>query len=204
MSKPQLTEDARRRVNACLRWFAAELHPSPGLTTVEKLGKATANEVGSRNGIKEYLQTAQEGKDLLWADDVRFAELSFSNQRLILFLRAIVANPDLVILDEALSGIDEATRDKALLFLSHGEAIASVTNGQAEESALFRLGQVVFSGLSPKQALLVISHAREDVPGCLREWICLPEPGEARAPRTGTLPGPLELNPRCWNEIWGR
>ena len=204
MSKPQLTDDARRRVDACLRWFATELHPSQEPTTVEKLEKAASGDVGSQNGIEQYLQTTQEGKDLLWADDVRFAELSFSNQRLILFLRAIVANPDLVILDEALSGIDEATRDKALLFLSHGEAMASVTNGQAKESALFRFGQVVFSGLSPKQALLVISHAREDVPGCLREWICLPEPGEGRVPRTGTLPGPLELNPRCWNEIWDR
>jgi ABC-type molybdenum transport system ATPase subunit/photorepair protein PhrA len=177
MSKPQLTENAKLRVDACLRWFASELRPT---------------------------QRTQQPVDLAWADDTRFAELSFSNQRLVLFLRAIVASPDLVILDEALSGIDEATRDKALLFLSHGESIASITNGQAKESAITKANKVVFSGLSPGQALLVISHAREDVPGCLREWICLPEPGEGRAPRTGTLPGPLELNPQCWNEIWGR
>jgi ABC-type molybdenum transport system ATPase subunit/photorepair protein PhrA len=173
MSKPKMTDDAKKKVDACLRWFASELQP-------------------------------RAKEDLAWADDVRFAELSFSNQRLVLFLRAIVSNPDLVILDEALSGIDEATRDKALLFLSHGEKIASVTDGVAQESEVAERNEVVFSGLHPEQALLVISHAREDVPGCLREWICLPEPGEGRAPRAGTLPGPLELNPRCWDEIWGR
>ena len=204
MAKPKLTDDARRRVDACLRWFTRELHTTHEMTTVENLERVVSSKEDSKKVTEEYLQTIQEGKDVLWADDVRFAELSFSNQRLVLFLRAIVANPDLVILDEALSGIDESTRDKALLFLSHGETIASVTNGQAKGSALSKLDKVVFSGLRPEQALLVISHAREDVPGCLREWICLPEPGEGRAPRTGTLPGPLELNPGCWNEIWGR
>ena len=209
MSKARLTENARQRVDGCLRWFAKELYPTHQPTTNEKLEHLFETE-GSMSQSRldamqqEYVKITGEGKDLKWADDIRFAELSFSNQRLVLFLRAIVANPDLVILDEALSGIDEATRDKALLFLSHGENIASVTEGQAKESALSRLSKIVFSGLSSNQALLVISHAREDVPGCLREWICLPEPGEGRTPRTGTLPGPLELNPQCWNEIWGR
>jgi ABC-type molybdenum transport system ATPase subunit/photorepair protein PhrA len=181
MAKPRLTEDARRRIDACLRWFAKELHPSQS---------SAANESTGNN------------EDLVWADDTRFAELSFSNQRLILFLRAIVANPDLVILDEALSGIDEATRDKALLFLSHGEKVSGVIDAQAQQSTVDKARQTVFDGLSSDQALLVISHSREDVPGCLREWICLPEPTEGRPPRTGVLPGPLELNPQCWDEIW--
>ena len=209
MAKPHLNESAKQRVDACLRWFVRELYPTQQSSALETLQYQFNVEVpSSQNRLeaieREYNQMIKDGKDLVWADDVRFAELSFSNQRLVLFLRAIVANPDLVILDEALSGIDEATRDKALLFISHGEKVASVTGGEARESAMSRLQKVVFSGLSLEQALLVISHAREDVPGCLREWICLPEPGEGRAPRTGTLPGPLELNPHCWNEIWGR
>ncbi len=173
MAKPKLTQGAKSRVDACLRWFASELDSSPG-------------------------------QDLDSSDTTRFAELSFSNQRLVLFIRAIVASPDLVILDEALSGIDEATRDKALLFLSHGEKISAVIDGQAQRSQVDMAGNVVFPGLSPDQALLVISHSKEDVPGCLREWICLPEPGEGKRPRTGSLPGPLELNPRSWDDIWGR
>ena len=209
MAKPRLTEEAKQRVDACLRWFAKELHPSSQPSTNEKLEQmfdVESTPSGDQLDTiqQEYTKILGDGKDLVWADEARFGELSFSNQRLVLFLRAIVASPDLVILDEALSGIDEATRDKALLFLSHGENNVSVTNGQARESAIAKLGKSVFDGLLPKQALLVISHAKEDVPGCLREWICLPEPGEQEAPRTGTLPGPLELNPQCWDEIWGR
>ncbi|KAF2217039.1 hypothetical protein CERZMDRAFT_108889 [Cercospora zeae-maydis SCOH1-5] len=139
----------------------------------------------------------------------------FSSQRLALFLRAIVASPDLVILDEALSGIDERVRDKALLYLSHGEHMvlpsdflvegsrSAARSQYPQRSMVSRIGKVTFEGLSPEQALLVISHSKEDVPGCLREWICLPEPGEGRLPRTGTLSGPLELNPSAWEEeVW--
>ena len=210
MAKPHLTEEAKQRADACLRWFAEELRPkSQHPTTIEQLNAVLdAESPISENRLEavrcEYEQTTAGGKNLEWASDLRFGELSFSNQRLVLFLRAIVASPDLVILDEALSGIDEATRDKALLFLSQGEHIRSIVDGKAKESAVSKLGNVIFGGLQPEQALLVISHAREDVPGCLREWICLPEPGEGRVARTGVLPGPLELNPEFWDEIWGR
>lgn len=166
MAKPALTAQAEKRVDAFLKFFAAELAP----------------------------QSAQNAVcDLAWAKGLRFAELSFTNQRLLLFLRSLISSPDLVILDEAFSGMDDTTREKAMKFLSQGER---GTSGCADE--------IVFDGLEPRQALLVISHAREDVPGCVREWICLPEPGEGRRPRKGTLPGPLELNTKAWGEIWGK
>lgn len=189
MAKPTLTADACARVDACLRWFAPELSPAsrsdlPILRSSD--GGPTGNE------------------DISWATDLRFAELSFSSQRLILFLRAIIANPDLVILDEALSGVDEATRDRALLFLSHGENVIAVRDGEAQRSQLSLDGKVTIGGLRPEQALLVISHSKEDVPGCLREWICLPEPGEGKPPRIGTLDGPLELSLEGWERIWGK
>lgn len=188
MAKPSLATADSAKVDACLRWFSRELRPS------SRSGPATAfSKEGPRGD-----------EDVSWATDLRFGELSFSNQRLMLFLRAIIAGPDLVILDEALSGVDEATRDRALLFLSHGEKIVSVRDGQAQPSLLSQRGKVVKEGLQPEQALLVISHSKEDVPGCLREWICLPEPGEQRAPGVGSLRGPLELNPDGWRQIWGQ
>lgn len=208
MAKPRLNEEARQRVNACLRWFSNELHPTTQESANARLENILENNKASQDWkqrtIEKYNQLIHDNQDLAWADDLRFAELSFSNQRLLLFLRAIVASPDLIILDEALSGIDEATRDKALLFLSHGDKISAVSGTQAKQSAHESLGISVFSGLRSEQALLVISHSKEDVPGCLREWICLPEPGEGRAPKMGTLVGPLELNPEGWDDIWGR
>lgn len=168
LAKPTLDEAATKRVDATLRWFANDLRQ-------QQQGAEAQPSEGSSS-------------DLTWAKETRFAELSFSAQRLALFLRAIVHSPPLIILDEAFSGIDEAVRDRALTFLSHGEA------GQ---------GSAVMEGLGEEQALLVISHAKEDVPGCVREWICLPEPGEQKPPRMGELSGPLELNPEGWEEVWG-
>lgn len=200
MAKPTLDDEARRRVTACLRWFARELHPGiKGESLLEKLNAADA--AGDEQLFSEL--TSSED-DIAWAKDKLFGELSFSAQRLTLFLRSIVASPDLVILDEAFSGMDEAVRDKALLFLSQGEVTSKVAGDRTEPSALSKAGAIVMDGLSPQQALLVISHSKEDVPGCIREWICLPEPGEGREPRTGSLQGPLELSPKRWDDIWGK
>lgn len=167
LAKPSLDDEAKRRVDACLRWFASELRPQ------ERGGQSSSS-----------ASTSQQESDISYATTLRFAELPFSAQRLALFLRAIVHSPPLVILDEAFSGMDEGVRDRALAFMSNGDGAA-------------------FPGLTEEQALLVISHAKEDVPGCVREWICLPDPGEGRAPRMGALEGPLELNPEGWGQIWG-
>ena len=172
LAKPTLDEAATKRVDATLRWFANDLRP-------QQRGPQAQNQTNSET-------------DLSWTKDIRFAELPFSAQRLALFLRAIVHSPPLIILDEAFSGIDEAVRDRALSFLSHGE---KNEDGSVDAAA-------VMKGLGEEQALLVISHAKEDVPGCVREWICLPEPGEQKAPRIGELAGPLELNPEGWEALW--
>ncbi|KAK1076016.1 hypothetical protein LTR33_009317 [Friedmanniomyces endolithicus] len=199
LSKPKLNENAKQRVDACLRWFAQELNPAQSVPTVaERMESATSEDIAR----ELHAQTMANNADLDWASKLTFREAKFSNQRLLLFLRALVSQPDLVILDEALSGIDEAIRDKALLFLSHGEKVSKVVDNVAQPSMLARIGATVVDGLSTQQALLVISHSKEDVPGCIREWICLPEPGEGREPRSGVLPGPLQLNPGAWGEIW--
>lgn len=245
LSKPKLSADADRCVNAILRWFQRELKPDhgPSPTSLEMMAETwSKHSANSKNGWnlaedarlarsrndgwvaptemsgltmnktqtariadtqKVYDDTMYDDADLVWAEEVCFRDLSFSSQRLLLFLKAIVAKPDLVILDEALSGIDERVRDKALLFLSHGERVTKVENGLAQLSVLEQLGKVCVEGLSQEQALLVISHSKEDVPGCLREFICLPEPGRGTLPTVGVLPGPLELHPRAWKEqIW--
>ncbi|KAK3669562.1 hypothetical protein LTR78_010562 [Recurvomyces mirabilis] len=196
LAKPKLPAGAKERVDACLRWFEQELNP--------RWRNKSVVDVTGEDKVRN--STTIEQSDSTWAAGMTFRDLSFSNQRLILFIRAIVAEPDLVILDEALSGIDEATRDKALLFLSQGENVVKNSKGsehnQMESSEHAKFGRVTVQGLSSQQALLVISHSKEDVPGCIREWIRLPEPGEGRVPKIGRLSGPLELNPEAWEEIW--
>ncbi|WPH04534.1 Hypothetical protein R9X50_00742600 [Acrodontium crateriforme] len=203
LAKPQLTSEANKRVTAFLRWFSRELNPAQkDQTLMEQLKEAST--VDLENAREIYDAALKDESDLAWTKQMSFRDLSFSNQRLILFLKSLVSEPDLVILDEATSGIDETVRDKALLFLSQGEKYDSIIDGVGTDSVLSRLGVITTEGLTHQQALLVISHAREDVPGCLREWICLPEPGEGLAPRIGVLDGPLELNTKGWDGIWGR
>ncbi|KAI7284813.1 P-loop containing nucleoside triphosphate hydrolase protein [Hortaea werneckii] len=207
LAKPKLDKKANRRVDALVRWFARELSPwQHQPTSIEMLTAASESKTPlstNPDALKEIWKEATvDDLDIVWATDLRFAELSFSNQRLVLFIRALVSSPDLVILDEALSGIDERTRDKALLFLSQGEMVSRVEDGVAKQSPIAKLEMETFEGLSDQQALLVISHAKEDVPGCVRDWICLPEPGEGKPPRSGKLSGPLELNTHGWDEIW--
>ncbi|KAK3062628.1 hypothetical protein LTS18_003669, partial [Coniosporium uncinatum] len=74
---------------------------------------------------------------------------------------------------------------------------------RAMESDISRLGRVRVEGLRESQALIVVSHRKEEVPGCVREWICLPEPGTGEPPRVGRLEGPVTLGKERWGTIWG-
>lgn len=179
---PQLDSTAPKAVDACLKWFEHELRPGASATT-----------------------TVTE--DTKWADDFFFGELPFSAQRVALFLRAVVKKPDLVILDEAFSGMDDAVRDKCMLFLEHGESRTFAWDKSAErrvvQSGLAAKGQIVVAGLEERQALLCISHVREEIPGCVREWICLPEANTRLPARFGRVDGPIQGDVARWNEIWG-
>lgn len=188
-SKPKMDAQARAQVDATLRWFEHDLNPGFNKSTTP----------GS----------PEEG-DLSWTEDYLFGGMSFSAQRLLLFLRAIVKHPDIIVLDEAFGGMDDALRDKCMLFLAKGEekmyARAPAGSGQAGEvivdSPAAKAGKVRVTGLSDQQALICISHVKEEVPDCVREWLCLPEPNTEKPARTGRLDGPLGRDRRRWAEIW--
>jgi hypothetical protein len=61
----------------------------------------------------------------------------------------------------------------------------------------------VVQGLQDHQALLCVSHSRQEVPGCVREWVCLPEPSTGQ-PRFGRFGGPVASSYQRWEEIWRR
>ncbi|KAH7068843.1 ABC transporter-like protein [Paraphoma chrysanthemicola] len=172
ITSPRLDSSTTARVDAALTWFENEL----------------------RNGN-------DRGESLSWAKDTLFAELSYSAQRVLLFLRATIRNPDIVILDEAFSGMDDLARDKCLLFLSRGQSMQLVYTETGPKPVAWE-GEVIVPGLQEHQALLCVSHSRQEIPGCVRDWICLPEPGMGKGPRVGRWEGPVELDGRRWEEIW--
>jgi ABC-type molybdenum transport system ATPase subunit/photorepair protein PhrA len=210
---PKLDESADQKIDACLRWFEQDLRAASKSDYV--LGTERLDEGSSSEAFQTVLQEELRRKPD-WANDLLFGGLPFSAQRVALFLRAIIKNPDLVILDEAFSGMDDGVRDRCLLFLAHGEtkrlSYAVLANNETAgndrkprivESEISRMKRVQVSGLKDSQALLCISHVREEIPGSIREWICLPEANTGEPARFGRLDGPIEGNYRRWNEIWG-
>lgn len=170
-TKPKLDDEARAKVAAALRWFAAELNPD---------------------------QT-QNYDNLGWADEHMFGKLSFSAQRVALFIRSMIKGTDIVVLDEAFSGMDDAVRDKCMLFLTDGETKIR-KDGRTVPSDV---ADVKVRGLTDQQALICIAHVKEEVPGCVREWMCLPEANTGLPARFGRLDGPLRDDTKRWDEIWG-
>lgn len=173
---PKLNDAANQKVDAALRWFTPELRPN------------------SASNLPE--------DDLSWADEYMFGEISFSAQRVALFIRSMIKGPDVVVLDEAFSGMDDAVRDKCALFLTEGEE-KTYDGGEVVASEVEKKGDVVIRGLTDRQALICIAHIKEEVPDCVREWMCLPEANTGRRARFGRLDGPLGQDERRWFEVWG-
>ncbi|KAL2145689.1 hypothetical protein VTI28DRAFT_6564 [Corynascus sepedonium] len=194
-SKPKLDAAATEQVEATLKWFEQELNPA-----FHKQSQLSSfNESTSRS--------------VEWANDYMFGRLSFSTQRILLFLRAIIKHPDIVVLDEAFGGMDDVVRDKCMLFLAYGEekmyslgpkeGNGSLTKATVVDSPAAKSGNVKVKGLSGHQALICISHVKEEVPDCVREWLCLPETNTGLPARFGRLDGPLRNSSKRWADIWG-
>ena len=199
LGTPRLKYENDVAVDTCLRWFEAEMNPAFTPLTTNFLTKVWKSNRGFPNSID-------------WADNIRFGDAPFSAQRVALFLRAVVKKPDLVVLDEAFSGMDDRVRDKCMLFLTWGETksfgVLTNRNDHIRERFVYDtppqfLSENIFDGLSKDQALICVSHVKEEVPGVVRQWMSLPEAGTGNAARFGRFPGPLEGYERGWDEIWG-
>ena len=182
---PKLDEGARGKVDSYLRWFEPELNPH-----FDGSSRGTPN--------SEVWPPWERPTSTGWADSTLFGQCTFSSQRVALFLRAVIKNPDIVVLDEAFSGMDASVRDKCMGFLESGIE-GGVGGGVGGQSAGIR-------GLEERQALICISHIKEEVPFMVRDWMCLPEAasreGKKAAARFGRLEGPLAGDEGAWREIW--
>lgn len=177
-SKPSLTSERSALVDHFLRVWKTDLCHDPAVD--------------------------KTSSDLSWATDkIRhptFGRLPFGVQRLLLLLRAIIRQPDIIVLDEAFSGLPEDTRTKALNWLERGDH--SITRTEDEQAA-----NVIFPGLTDQQALIVVSHVREEIPNCINEYVRLPSEEEARdrgrtVQRASVKKGYMS-SLKGWNRAWG-
>lgn len=201
LSKPKLVHENDIDVNAFLRVFKAELDPNES-NAVHKENGASHVDM-SQNfpklpGVSPNEPFFPPDHDVEYADNVRFGQLSTAQQRIVLFLRALIHKPDIVILDEPFSGLTASQRDKCLAFLEHGEALSKSHT---------KNGKYRYNGLSEDQALILISHVKEEIPDSVRYYMRLPS-GTSDDPepldfRFGILKSVSYLNdPKVWDAAW--
>jgi oligopeptide/dipeptide ABC transporter ATP-binding protein len=136
------------------------------------------------------------------------AELSAGQQQRVGIARAIVTNPELIVLDEPTSALDPTARaeiidllirlqkelDTAYLFISHD---LSTVRYVSHRVAVMYLGMIVEQG-SAKE---IFSHPRHPYSVGLLSSVLLPNPKlkrEVRVDLKGEIPSPIDLPSGCY------
>ncbi|CAF9913442.1 MAG: hypothetical protein GOMPHAMPRED_007916 [Gomphillus americanus] len=214
LSKPRLTYEIDSKVEAVLRWFEKELNPH--CTDEDPLAALSEWPYTARRKAQNRVSIFYE-RGLDWADTIHLSELSFGAQRVALFLRAIIKKPDLVILDEAFSGMDKNTRIKCMMFLAYGETKwlapkrQSKSNDMSEvdllakfQTPLVETGAVKNHPFESRQALVVVAHEPDEVPPLVDRYMFLEEPGSKKPPRFGMIPPGKERDSTRRRHWWGK
>ncbi|WP_436531230.1 ABC transporter ATP-binding protein [Actinoplanes sp. HUAS TT8] len=113
---------------------------------------ADAHQILERLGLRDWLATLPDGLDTRVG--VRGERLSIGERQLVALARTALADPDLVIFDEATSGIDPATDavvQQALTSLTRGRTTISIAHRMslaeaADRVLLFADGRLLQSG----------------------------------------------------------
>lgn len=95
-------------------------------------------------GCRKWMETFGIGH----LADRRFLEMSSGEQRLVLLARAFVKNPDLLILDEPLHGLDDENR----------RMVKDIVDDYCRE---------------PSRTLIYVTHYREELPKCIDKQLLL-------------------------------
>lgn len=156
--------------------------------------------------------------DVDYADTVTFGQLSTAQQRVVLFIRALIHKPDIIILDEALSSMPASTRDKCITFLETGEVIPqhlipppNTRRPKNEQPPIKGFNSdpttIRHTGISQNQALIMISHVKEEIPDTIRHYMRLPsDPGDGAEPldfRLGVLENDWVMSDSpMWERVW--
>ncbi|GIJ92077.1 hypothetical protein Asppvi_011052 [Aspergillus pseudoviridinutans] len=222
LAKPTLDHERDLDVSAALRFFKAELDPDAAVTTQQKPPGVNYRAMDLFPNIGQLKTTKNRDfvptdYDVEYADSVRFGELSTAQQRLVLFIRALIHKPDIIILDEPFSNMSASLRDKCIHFLEAGEMRGnlktSITRRTTSTEATWLKGssakasEIRHRGLSDEQALIMISHVKEEIPDSVRYYMRLPsDSGDGGEPldfRFGVLQrGSVMSDPKIWDLAW--
>lgn len=198
LSKPKLDYERDLDVSAALRFFKAELDPDAGVEQELESFSTNTKMFPNLQPDNEPQNTMPLDFDIDYADNITFGQLTTAQQRIVLFLRALINRPDIVILDEPFSGLSASQRDKCLEYIDYGDVSSTRVPGRPESR---------FQGLSEKQALVLISHVKEEIPDSIRHYIRLPSESDDTAEsldlQFGLLkPTSVLSDPKVWERAW--
>ena len=206
LSKPKLDYEKDLDVSAALRAFKEELDPNAAnedATSVVSVDNSLLPRLEPEGSRRLRKPTSDFYNPLEYqveyADHVTFGQLTTAQQRIVLFLRALIHKPDVVILDEPFSGLTASQRDKCLHFLEMGEEKLGHHIPRGIPTRLH--------GLSDEQALVLISHVKEEIPDSVRYFMRLPSESGAGSEsvdfRTGMLKNTSVLSDsKIWDQVW--
>ncbi|CAP95684.1 hypothetical protein E8E15_003813 [Penicillium rubens] len=203
LSKPKLNIERDLDISAILQYFRPQLDPS---YTASKVPNNISTPSLPLPSLTKQTHVKLDKYALLddivgYADEILFGELTTAQQRIVLFMRALVAKPDIVILDEAFSGLSAAQRNMCLHFLDKGEKATVRTANVSRTEVDLR-----FTGLTEDQALIMTSHVAEEIPDSVRYYMRLPSPAGTTNPldfRFGILQSKNSLrHPHTWEAAW--
>ncbi|RJE20719.1 ABC transporter [Aspergillus sclerotialis] len=220
LSRPKMSRDDDLNVISVLRHFKSDLSPShdnsvsPEPDEVNDQTKDFFPKLSKSRAKRSYVP---EDHDIEYADSVRFGDLSTTQQRVVLFLRALIHKPDIILLDEAFAGMTTFLRDKCINFLEVGQNPSSkgVTAprrvhkfpGQEKDPYESASQDIRHHGISDDQALIVISHVKEEIPDIVRHYVRLPSKAVGDGKRLSFTLGKLNSSsaisdPAVWDAAW--
>lgn len=202
LSKPNLNPKIDRWISIWLQFWKHELDPNYSPVKIPEVSTDSFPTIKSMD--RRYLKFTPLDDIAQYADEITFGELSVAHQRIVLFLRALITTPDIVILDEAFSGLSAVQRNTCFRFLDQGVMPLSKTiyRNHATTKPNYE-----YNGLSQDQALIMISHVAEEIPDSVRHYMRLPsDPGAGEEPldfRLGMLHATSSLRfPEIWAAAW--
>jgi ABC-type molybdenum transport system ATPase subunit/photorepair protein PhrA len=133
-----------------------------------------------------------------YADDMTFGQLDVAQQRLVLFIRAIIKKQEVIVLDEAFSAMPPSMRQKCFALLEGPPA--NTVKGKESEQLPY---------VDETQSVVFVSHQRQEIPDSVRFWMRLPsQVGDDQKLdfAMGVLPDgeTLASSKEIWQNIWSK
>lgn len=185
---PMLNHERDVLVNACLRWCAEELLTDSGLVPDEAPDLTPPDAQAPKDGLALLQMRDLMSPDLDWADRVRFGDLSVGAQAVVVFLRALLKKPELLLMREPFRDMSRGLRERCEYFMQPQsrkppdwalDLDRRVMGPRRWRSVAKRI--IATMQLRPHQAVIYVTSKRGEEYFLVQDWLLLPGPEKKKA-----------------------